>query len=503
MNKKILWIDDEIESLKSHILILQGQGYLVRGVSNGEEGCDFIKQETFDLVLLDEIMPGKDGLETLNDIKKINLNVPIIMITKSEDSTLVDKAYIRGVNDFLIKPLNPNQLIATCKRIFERDMLIQKGIPQEYSKFYSQVTQQVNQGLSWEKWAALHCELSRWSIKIGQNTEVKNLHTELIQECEVAFSRFVELNYIRWMRNESNPPMFSPQLMAEYVVPKVQEVPKVYLFIMDCMRVDQWFLIRPFLEDFFEVKENFYSSILPSATPFARNAIVSGLFTKDIAEKYPEWWEPESNKYESELLEAQMQRIGIKTQYVRVKNREDEENLHKNLTAHNDAKIVTVIVNFLDYLVHAKYESMVVDELIPDMEALRSLTVLWFARSHIYAALKNLSREKAIIILTTDHGALYAKKPSLIYGSKVISRNLRYKYGPALRCNPKEALFIENPADYKLPGNSRYGIAKEDHYFIYPTHPQEYTKEYKNTFQHGGISMQEMIIPCVTLTPKK
>lgn len=503
MSKKILWIDDEIESLKSLILLLKGQDYLVTGVSNGEAGCDLLQKEHYDLVLLDEIMPGKDGLETLAEIRKFNLNIPVVMVTKSEESALVDKAYIRGADDFLIKPLNPNQLLATCKRVFERDLLVQKGIPEEYSKFYSQTTQRINSGLDWKKWIALYLDLSRWSIKVGRNPEVKDLHTELIHECEVAFSKFVELNYVYWLKGDSNSPIFSPQITKQFVLPLTSENQRAYLFILDCMRVDQWLLIRQFIEEFFKVEENFYYSILPSATPFARNAIFSGQFPKDIAEKYPEWWESETNKYEAELLEAQLQRMGLQSHYIRVKNREDELNLPKNLIqTPRETKVVAVVVNFLDYLVHAKYESMVVDELVPDMEALRSLTTFWFSRSYVYEALKNLSRERAKIIFTTDHGALYARKPALIYGSKVISRNLRYKYGPALRCSPKEAIFIENPADYKLPGNVRYGIAKEDYYFIYPTHPQEYTKEYRYTFQHGGVSMQEMILPCITLSPK-
>lgn len=505
MNKKILWIDDEIESLKSLILLLQGQNYSVMGVSNGESACDLLKKESFDLILLDEIMPGKDGLETLSEIRKFNLITPVIMVTKSEESTLVDKSYIRGADDFLIKPLNPNQLLATCKRIFERDILIQKGIPEEYSKFYAQITQRVNSGLDWKGWSDLYLELSHWSIKAGRNTEIKNLHTELIQECEVAFSRFVEQHYIQWLKGFAGAPIFSPQIIKDFVIPLISDNQRVYLFVFDCMRVDQWILLRPFIEEIFTVKEEkLYSSILPSATPFARNSIFSGYFPKDIAEKYPDLWEAETNKYEAELLEAQMQRPGIQTHYIRVKNREDEINLSKNLLqTPREAKIVAVVVNFLDYLVHAKYESMVVDELVPDIEALRSLTTFWFSRSNVYEALKNLSKDNAKIILTTDHGALYARKPALIYGSKAISRNLRYKYGPALRCSPKEALFIENPSEYKLPGNVRYGIAKEDYYFIYPTHPQEYTKEYRYTFQHGGISMQEMIIPCITLLPKK
>lgn len=499
--KHVLWIDDEISLLKPLILLLKEYNYEVTGVSNGEDGCTLLEQRTFDLILLDEIMPGKDGLATLKIIKEINPNIPVVMITKSEEEAMIDKAYTRGVQDFLVKPLKPQQLISTCKRILEREDLMRREFPQDFTEFYQEVTQKISQKLDWQDWGSTYLDLARWGPKIANESEIAGLYTELIQECEKEFAKFIETNYLHWL-HESGGPVLSIDLFAHTVIPYIQENQRVYFIILDCLRFDQWITIRPFLEQYYKVKEDFYYSIIPSATPFARNAIYSGLYPIEIAQQHPRHWSPEENKYERELFDLQLKHFGVEGGYIKVKNLDEELNLRKNILQYKDKKVISIVVNFLDYLAHAKRGSFVLEELAPDEEGLRSLTKLWFSRSHLYEILKEISQAGNPIIFTTDHGSILTKRATIIYGGKVLSRNLRYKYGPALRCDKKHNLYIENPQDYKLPGDVRYGIAKEDFYFIYPTHPQKYAKEYRHTFQHGGISMQEMILPCITLLPK-
>ncbi|MDI6840695.1 MAG: response regulator [bacterium] len=499
--KRILWIDDEIHLLESLILLLKEHNYDVYGVSNGDDGCDLLKSARYDLILLDEIMPGKDGFQTIKLIKEIDPNIPVVMITKSEDEAMIDKAYTYGVYDFLIKPLKPQQLISTCKRLFERESLIRSEVPEDYTKFYQSTIQKLAQCLDWKEWVSLYLNIAKWEIKIAKEPGLKHLHTELLHQCELEFAKFVESSYIHWIHKQEGPPL-SVNVVTDFVIPYVSQSSQVYFVILDCLRLDQWISIRPLLDEFYNIKEDFYFSILPSATPFARNALYSGLYPIEIAEKYPEFWNPEENKYENELFDIQLHRFGIQGGYVKVRNLDDELDLKNNISKLKPAKIISIVVNFLDYLVHGKRASAVLEELAPDEEGLRSLTALWFSRSYVYELLKEVSREKKPVILTTDHGAILTKRPTIVYGSKVLSRNLRYKYGPALRTDSKHTLFIENPSQYKLPGNLRYGIAKEDYYFIYPTHPKEYAKEYRYIFQHGGISMQEMILPRVTLIPK-
>ncbi|MCK4352046.1 response regulator [candidate division WOR-3 bacterium] len=499
--KRILWIDDEISLLKSLCLLLKEHGYEVSGVSNGEDGCDLIRERKFDLVLLDEIMPGKDGLQTLKLIREIDLSVPVVMITKSEEESMIDKAYTHGVQDFLVKPLKPRQLISTCKRLLERESLIRKAFPEDYTKFYQSVIQKIGLDLDWKEWGAIYLNLARWGIKIAEEPELERLHKELLRECEKEFSKFVSSNYSSWIEEKEGPPL-SADVVSRFVIPYTTQSKKVYFIILDCLRFDQWFILRPLLEEFYKIKESLYFSILPSATPFARNAIYSGLYPGEICRQYPDFWNPEENKYEKELFYAQLRHFGIQGGYIKVRNLNEELNLKKSLLNFKNTKLVSIVINFLDYLVHSKHTSAVLEELAPDEHGLRELTKVWFSRSKVYEILKELAQEGNPIILTTDHGAILTKRPTIIYGSKAISRNLRYKYGPALRCDPKHTLFIENPKDYKLPEGLRYGIAREDYYFIYPTHPQQYEREYKYTFQHGGISMQELIIPCITLLPK-
>lgn len=499
--KKILWIDDEIYTLKSLIVLLERLNYSVLKANSGIEGYEVVKKEKVDLVLLDEIMPGMDGITVLKKIKKEFPTLPVIMITKSEDEEIINTAYAYGADDYLVKPLNPKQLLSTCKRILEKEKLVKGVIPEDYTLFSQQIRSKIVEEQNLLEWCSIYRSLIEWEGKLDKVKELKELHQNLIKECESEFAKLVIENYLDWIYSVNEEIVFSPELIEKIVLPYVESYRKVYLFILDCLSLRQWLGIKPAIESIAKVEERFYCSILPSATPFSRNAIYSGLYPYDISRLYPRFWGIEENKYEEELFQLLLKKLKIPGGYIKIRNLGEELTLRKNLTHLKDKKIISIVINFLDYLVHAKKESQVIEELIPDISSLSSLTRLWFLRSYIYEEIKKIVNDGDLIIITTDHGCILAEKPSVIYGSRTISTHLRYKYGPSLRCNLHHALVIEKPSEYKLPHQMKYAIAKEDYYFIYPTHIQEYTKEFKSTFQHGGISMQEMILPCAIVIP--
>ena len=498
---RILWIDDEIELLKPHILLLEKRGYSVTPLACGEDTMPLLREEKFDLILLDEIMPGKDGLAILKEIRESGIDSPVVIVTKSEDEKLIDKAYERAAHDFLIKPIKFPQLLSTVKRILEREKMLKSAIPQEYTAFYNRVQTTIMQKTDWKDWISIYSELTKWDITLEEE-DLKDLNRELISTCEREFSRFIEDEYSFWLKGEEAP-ILSPDVVKLFLVPQAMEKERVYFVVLDCLKLDQWFSIKSLLNEFYEIEEHYYYSILPSATPYSRNSIYSGLFPSEIASRYPNYWDPEANKFEYELLVNQLRSMKIDRDitHIRVMNLQDAELLKKRVVGLKG--IISIVINFLDFVVHLRKEAEVIHEVAPDEEGLRSLTQLWFSKSYLFELLKELSRDNISIILTTDHGSIFAKKPTVIHGGKSLSRNLRYKYGPALRCDTRHAIFINEPSQYKLPGKGiRYGIAKENYYFIYPTHPHEYEREYKYTFQHGGVSMQEMILPCAILSTR-
>jgi len=498
---RILWIDDEIELLKPHILLLENRGYSVTPLAVGDDAIPLLKEQKFDLILLDEIMPGKDGLAILKEIRELGIDSPVVIATKSEDEKLIDKAYERAAHDFLIKPIKFSQLLSTVKRILEREKILKSGIPQEYTAFYNKVQNIIMQAPDWKDWMSIYLDLTKWDITLEED-ELKNLNRELVSTCEREFSRFIEDEYSRWIEDDKRPTL-SPDIVKSFLLPKAMEKERVYFIILDCLKLDQWFSIKSLLDEFYEIEEHYYYSIIPSATPYSRNSIYAGLFPSEIASRYPNYWDPETNKFEYELLTNQLRstKFDKDINHIRVMNLQDAELLRKRITGTKG--IISIVINFLDFVAHLRKEAEVIHEVAPDEEGLRSLTQLWFSKSYLFELLKELSSDDISIILTTDHGSIFAKRPTIIHGGKSLSRNLRYKYGPALRCDSKHAIFINEPNDYMLPGKGiRYGIAKENYYFIYPTHPHEYEREYKYTFQHGGVSMQEMILPCAILSTR-
>jgi len=515
--KKILWVDDEIDQLKSQIIFLEGKGYSITPVSNGDDAIKLVGKEAFDLILLDEMMPGKDGLTTLEEIKEINPHVPVIMVTKSEEEDLMEQAIGKKIDDYLTKPVNPSQILSAVKRILEAKSIREDHLSQDYLKDFRRISDLLNARLEWQDWIEIHKTLSEWDLEVEKFKDMglKQTHQGQRKECNLQFGKFIEREYQRWLGSEDSPPL-SPGVAKKYLFPLLRDHKSLFFIVVDCMRLDQWLMIEPLLDEYFNIKTEFYYSLLPTATPYSRNAIFSGLFPDDLALKYPELWKrgPEDelsrNRYEHELMNEQLARLGLRLKtepkYVKIVDKEEGENLSKRISTYTDISIFSIVFNFLDMLAHGRSESEILMEITPDEAAFRSLMRSWFTHSSLFEILKYLSTQDCEVVITTDHGSVLGTRGTIAYGRKDTSPNLRYKYGDNLKCDVKEALLIKNPKDYRLPIYSMgttYIIAKEDFYFVYPTKLNEYRREYRNTFQHGGISLEEMILPVATLTPKR
>ena len=514
--RRILWVDDEIDLLRPHILFLEGKGYTVTPVANGEDAIQMVRKQKFDIVLLDEMMPGLGGLETLKVIKDIDPGVPVIMITKSEEEQLMDEAIGKRIAYYLIKPVNPTQILTACKQVLESRKLLDDQLTREYVEEFNRLQALRAAGLDWMGWAKLHVALSSWDVRLDEveDSGLKQSQADLKKEANVEFGRFIEANYASWLSGKDGPPL-SPSLLQKFIIPHLRQQRRVYFIVIDCMRLDQWFKIEALLEAHFNVSREYYYSILPTATPYSRNAIFSGLFPLEIAQKYPQYWQenvPEEisrNRYEKNLMEAQLDRIGIKLnpgpRYVKVYNTDEANAVRRQISTYLSIPFVTFVFNFLDILAHGRSESEILQELAPDESAFRSLMKSWFSHSVLFDILKAMAQQEAVVVISSDHGSILGKKAALVYGDRETSTNLRYKFGNNLVCDEKQALHVKDPRTFKLPANGlnkNYILAKEDYYFVYPTKFHAYERQYRGSFQHGGISLEEMILPCVTLVPK-
>jgi CheY-like chemotaxis protein len=515
--KKILWVDDEIDQLRSQIIFLEGKGYHIIPVSNGDDAVKLVGKEPFDLILLDEMMPGKDGLTTLEEIKEINPHIPVIMVTKSEEEDLMEQAIGKKIDDYLTKPVNPSQILSAVKRILEAKSIRKDQLSQDYLKDFRKISDLLNTPLRWQDWIEIHKTLSEWDLEVEnfKDMGLKQTHLDQRKECNLQFGKYIDKEYQKWLSSEDSPTL-SPDVVKKYLFPFLRDHKSLFFIVVDCMRLDQWLIIEPLLDEYFNIKMDYYFSILPTATPYSRNAIFSGLFSDDLASKFPELWKrgPEDelsrNRYESDLMTDQLQSLGVRLKseprYIKIIDKKEGENLSKRISTYTDISIFSIVFNFLDMLAHGRSESEILMEITPDEAAFRSLMRSWFTHSSLFEILKYLSTQDCEVVITTDHGSVLGTRGTIAYGRKDTSPNLRYKYGDNLKCDTKEALLIKNPRDYRLPVYSigtTYIIAKEDFYFVYPTKLSEYRREYRNTFQHGGISLEEMILPVATLRPKR
>lgn len=515
---RILWADDEIDMLKPQLFFLEKKGYQVETVTNGYDALEeFQKSTDFDVVFLDESMPGLTGLETLAKIKEINPNVPVVMITKNEAENLMEEAIGSQIDDYLIKPVNPNQILLTLKKIIDNKRLVTEKTISSYQQEFRQILMDINSGLDVNDWVVTYRKIINWELKMEQSNAQDLEHILAMQKTEAnqSFSKFIVKSYPDWMSGErSDRPMMSHDIMKEKVFPGLTpEVPTLFL-LLDNLRYDQWKALEGiFMENFKIEEEDYFYSILPTATQYSRNALFAGMMPGEIAKHYPQYWlndqeEGGKNQYEKELLDTQVKRLvrkEIKVEYNKVTNVSQAKQLEDNALNFLNNDLTVLVYNFIDMMSHARTEMEVLKELAGDEKAYRSLTRSWFLHSSLWSALKKLEGRNFRLIVTTDHGTVRVKTPSKVVGDRDTTTNLRYKMGRNLQYERGDVLEIRDPARFHLPRpnvSSSYIFATEDKYFLYPNNYNYYNNYYRNTFQHGGISLEEMICPIIALRPK-
>mgnify|MGYP003423666064 FL=1 len=514
-NGLLLWVDDEIELLKAHIIFLEKKGYEVITVSNGSDALDQCAQQTFDLILLDEQMPGLSGLETLQKMKEIQPATPIVMVTKSEEENIMNQAIGSKIADYLIKPVNPNQILLTLKKNIHRKEIETEVTQTGYQQDYSQISMLINDCRTFSDWSDIYKRLVHWELELS-NTD-SGMTDMLVMQKEDAnngFAKYIAKHYLDWVaKGNTERPMMSPDIFKKKIFPLLDAGEKVFLIVIDNFRYDQWRLLSREIGDLFDIDESLYLSILPTATQYARNAIFSGLMPQQIASMYPDLWVDEDEEEGKNLNEGPL----IQTQIDRYR-RHDKFSYHKindslgtdkflsqfNNLRKNDLNVL--VVNFIDMLSHARTEMKMVRELASNESAYRSITLSWFRHSVLAELFRMLSQTDYKVIVTTDHGSIRATKPIKIIGDRNTNTNLRYKLGKNLSYNAKEVFTIKDPHKAQLPSpniSTSYVFATGDAFFAYPNNYNYYVSYYKDTFQHGGISMEEMIIPLITLSSRK
>ncbi len=514
---KILWADDEIDLLKPQLFFLEKKGYNVTTVSNGHDAIDeFEKLGDVDIVFLDESMPGLSGLQTMQRLKAIKPSLPIVMITKNEAENIMEEALGSQIDDYLIKPVNPNQILLTLKKIVDNKRLVREKTSSDYQVEFRNILMEINSGLDVSSWAQAYKKIVNWELKIDTSRSEEMIDILSMQKSEAnsEFSKFVTRNYLSWIKNKEDAPLMSPDLMSAKILPHLSDKQPVVFLLLDNLRWDQWKMLEPIITELYEVEEEaFFYSILPTSTQYSRNAIFSGMMPADIAKNHPDMWvedfeEGGKNMHEAELLGKQLQRKlrkEIKWQYLKITNAEQARDLGEKALDLMHNNLIVIVYNFIDMLSHARTEMEVLKELAGDEKAYRSLTYSWFVNSHVWTALRKMAGQGIKLIIGTDHGTIRVKQPSKVVGDRNTTTNLRYKMGKNLQYDVKDVLEIKKPEEAGLPRpnlSSSYIFAKEDKYFLYPNNYNHYNTYYRNTFQHGGISLEEMICPIIRLSPK-
>ncbi|NTW32429.1 MAG: bifunctional response regulator/alkaline phosphatase family protein [Bacteroidetes bacterium] len=511
----ILWADDEIELLKPHIMFLIEKGYDVVTTNSGNEALDIVKTRTFDIIFLDENMPGLSGIETLTQLKNIAPHIPIVMITKSEEETIMEDAIGSKIADYLIKPVNPNQILLAIKKNLDHKRLISEKTSSVYQQEFRNIWMTLNEKLDFNQWAEVYKKITHWELELEKSNDngMKEVLKSQKDEANALFSKYIESNYLSWLNGKDKRPLLSHTLVREKLIPQLASPNSYFFLVIDNLRYDQWKVLQLLFEEYYRVVEDeMYYSILPTATQYARNALFSGLMPTEIEKIYPNLWmnedeEGTKNQYEEELFASQMRRYGkdIKFSYTKVLNLHSGKKLVENLSNLMDNKLNVIVYNFVDMLSHARTDMEVIKELADDEAAYRSLTYSWFEHSPLMEVIKFAAEKKAHIILTTDHGSIKVHNPSKVIGDKNTNTNLRYKLGKTLQFEKRDVFEVKNPAEAFLPKmnvSTTYIFAKENKFFAYPNNYNYYVNYYRNTFQHGGISLEEMLIPIITLSPK-
>lgn len=514
---KILWVDDEIESLQSQILFLQNKGYEVAALTNGFDAVDFVRDNPVDVVLMDETMPGITGLETLAKIKEVNQQIPIVLITKNETENLMDEAIGSQISDYLIKPVNPNQVLLSLKKIIDNKRLVAERTTTAYQQQFRNLFMALNSNPDHNEWMDIYKKLVYWELEMekSDSPEMQEVLQTQKSEANTEFFKFVSKNYAKWVHPKSSEgPVMSHSLVQFKVLPHVEKGVPTFFLLIDNLRFDQWKAIQPiFAESFRILEEDSFYSILPTATQYARNAIFSGLLPIDIEKAFPQQWKNDDeeggkNLYEEEFFRAQLKRLrkdDLRFSYTKILNNQAGQELVNNIhnLLVNDLNVI--VYNFVDMLSHARTEMEVLKELAGDEISYRSVTRSWFEHSPLYQALKKIADKKINIVLATDHGSVRVKTPVKVIGDKQTTTNLRYKHGRNLNYEARDVLAFRDPKEAGLPVptvNSSFIFAREDNFLCYPNNYNYYVNYYRNTFQHGGLSLEEMIVPVIRMTNK-
>lgn len=511
---KILWADDEIDLLKPQMLFLQQKGYEVVTVTNGHDALEECEQQKdFDVVFLDESMPGLTGLETLTRIKEIYPSLPVVMITKNEAEHIMEEAIGSQISDYLIKPVNPNQILLTLKKIIDNKRLLREKTTSDYQQEFRRLMMEINSGLDFRQWVDVYRKLINWEIKIdtSESTEIIDILATQKSDANAEFCRYVCKHYEDWVNDREEAPVMSHNLMHNKIFPFLNEDRPTIMVLLDNLRYDQWKVIEPILSEAYRVEEeDYFFSILPTATQYSRNAIFAGMMPLGIEKRFPQQWRNDNeeggkNLFEDVFLMDQLKRKmrrPVKAEYVKVTNVAAAKDLQDHALNYLNNDLTVIVYNFIDMLSHARTEMEVLKELAGDEKAYRSLTRSWFLNSPLWVALQRLSEKDVQLIVTTDHGTIRVNTPSKVVGDRETTTNLRYKVGRNLQYERKDVLDFRNPEDVGLPRpnvSSTFIFAKEDKFFLYPNNYNYYHNYYKNTFQHGGISLEEMICPVVRL----
>ena len=507
----LLWVDDEIEMLRAHIIFLEKKGYDVTTVNNGNDAIEECRKHNFDLVLLDEMMPGITGLETLQQIKEISPSTPIVMVTKSEEENIMDQAIGQKIADYLIKPVNPSQILLALKKNIHKKQIVTEVTQTGYRKEFQDIAMRIMDCSTLDDWKDIYRRLVRWELELSSaDSDMTEMLQMQKEEANNSFAKFVRKNYLSWVApGTTQRPLMSPDIFKKCVFPAVNNGEKVFLIVIDNFRYDQWRTLAQDIGEMFDVNEDMYMSILPTATQYARNAIFSGLMPEQIERMFPDLWVDEDEEEGKNINEEPLVRTQIERyrrhdtfSYHKINDSAAAERLVERLGELTKNDINVVVLNFIDMLSHARTESKMVRELANNESAYRSITLSWFRHSVVGELIKALAQTDCTVIITTDHGSIRASKPIKIIGDRNTNTNLRYKLGKNLNCQSKEVFVVKNPHEAQLPApnlSTSYVFATGNSFLAYPNNYNYYVSYYKDTFQHGGISMEEMLIPLVTL----